>query len=37
MTLFALAEPGEPVFREALDRYFGGRADTATTDRMSGA
>ncbi len=30
MTLFAHAAPGEPVFREVLDRYFDGRGDEAT-------
>ena len=27
MTLFSLADPEEPAFRLALDRYFGGEAD----------
>ena len=31
MTLFTLAAPGEPVFREVLDHYFGGELDEATT------
>lgn len=30
MTLFALAEPSEPVFRAVLDRYYDGREDEAT-------
>ncbi|HEU4851921.1 MAG TPA: DUF1810 domain-containing protein [Telluria sp.] len=30
MTLFALAEPGEPVFQACLDKYFGGARDPAT-------
>ncbi len=30
MTLFAMAEPGASVFRDALDRYFGGEPDPAT-------
>jgi uncharacterized protein (DUF1810 family) len=34
MTLFLRADPEEPLFREVLDRYFGGRADTATDDRL---
>ena len=34
MTLFAHAAPGEPVFREVLDRYFGGAEDEATTSRL---
>lgn len=35
MTLFALAQPGEPVFREALDKYFGGAPDGLTAGRLS--
>ena len=34
-TLFLRAEPGEPVFRQVLDKYFDGHADTAT-DRLLG-
>ena len=34
MTLFALARPDEPAFREALDRYFGGVPDKGTLDRL---
>ena len=34
MTLFNLAAPGEAVFGQALDRYFGGQADPATLDRL---
>ncbi|SDE71082.1 Uncharacterized protein, DUF1810 family [Blastococcus fimeti] len=34
MTLFAHADPAEPVFRAVLDRYFGGREDEATTSRL---
>ena len=30
MTLFSLAAPGEEVFGEVLDRYFGGEPDEAT-------
>lgn len=30
LTLFAQAAPEEPLFRQALDRYFGGEADPAT-------
>ena len=30
MTLFSLADPGEPVFREVLDKYFHGEPDTRT-------
>jgi uncharacterized protein (DUF1810 family) len=33
MTLFMRAAPDEPVFARVLDRYFGGRADSAT-DRL---
>ena len=33
MTLFVRAAPDEPVFARVLDRYFGGRADSAT-DRL---
>ena len=34
MTLFARAAPGEPVFRQVLDRYFAGAEDEATTSRL---
>ena len=34
MTLFVRAAPGEPVFAEVLDRYFGGEADPATEQRL---
>ncbi len=30
MTLFARAAPGEPLFRRALGKYFGGEEDEAT-------
>jgi len=30
MTLFERADPDEPVFRQCLDRFFGGRPDTLT-------
>lgn len=30
MTLFAQIAPEEPLFREALDRYFGGESDPLT-------
>ncbi len=33
MTLFAQARPDEPVFREALDKYFGGVMDRGTASR----
>ena len=32
MTLFALADPGEAVFRAVLDQYFDGVEDAATVD-----
>ena len=35
MTLFALADPEAPVFRDALRRYFDGEPDPLTTDRLS--
>jgi uncharacterized protein (DUF1810 family) len=31
MTLFAAAAPDEPLFQEALDKFFGGEADPLTT------
>ena len=34
MTLFAHADPDEPVFRQALARYFGGREVPATLARL---
>ena len=34
MTLFARAFPDEPVFREVLDHYFGGKDDEGTTSRL---
>ena len=34
MTLFARATADEPLFREVLDRYFGGRPDEATEQRL---
>ena len=33
MTLFALAEPGAPEFRSALDKYFGDALDTLTVEK----
>lgn len=35
MTLFARAG-GAPVFRQALDRYFGGRSDDRTLRLLAG-
>jgi uncharacterized protein (DUF1810 family) len=34
MTLFARVDPGEPVFQEALRKYFGGEPDPLTLDRL---
>ena len=34
MTLFAHADPGEPVFRQVLERYFDGIPDPATEQRL---
>jgi uncharacterized protein (DUF1810 family) len=34
MTLFALADPDEPLFAEALRKCCGGAYDRATTDRL---
>ena len=34
MTLFTRAAPGEPVFRQVLDQYFGGVPDSATEQRI---
>ncbi|GAB3198208.1 DUF1810 domain-containing protein [Geodermatophilus arenarius] len=34
MTLFAHADPGQPVFRAVLEQYFGGEEDDATTSRL---
>jgi uncharacterized protein (DUF1810 family) len=34
MTLFALAAPDQPIFREVLDHYFDGELDEATTSRL---
>ena len=34
MTLFARAAPKEPVFGQVLDRFFGGRTDPATEERL---
>jgi uncharacterized protein (DUF1810 family) len=34
MTLFARAAPGEPVFAQVLDRFFGGDEDPATLSRL---
>lgn len=34
MTLFQHADPGEPLFQQALDQYFDGAADPATEERL---
>jgi uncharacterized protein (DUF1810 family) len=34
MSLFAAAAPDEPVFQRALQKYFGGKVDPATIDRL---
>ena len=34
MTLFARADPGQPVFRAVLDQYFGGAEDDGTITRL---
>jgi len=34
ITLFARAAPGEPVFGQVLDQYFGGVPDSATEQRI---
>jgi uncharacterized protein (DUF1810 family) len=37
MTLFSLADPSEPVFREVLRRYFGGELDQRTIELANAA
>jgi uncharacterized protein (DUF1810 family) len=34
MTLFARAVPDEPLFRNTLEKYFGGREDGLTLERL---
>ena len=34
MTLFAHADPDQPVFRAVLDKFYGGAGDEATTARL---
>ena len=34
MTLFLRAAPDEPLFKQVLDQYFGGQADSATDQRI---
>ena len=36
MTLFTRAAPDETVFQAALDKFFGGKLDKLTLDRLSG-
>jgi len=36
MTLFAHVAPGNRVFREALEKYFGGEPDRLTLERLNG-
>lgn len=36
MTLFARADPDEPVFGQVLDRFYAGRVDPATDERLGG-
>ncbi|HEY1632649.1 MAG TPA: DUF1810 domain-containing protein [Rhizomicrobium sp.] len=35
MTLFARAAPDNPLFHDALKKYFGGEEDKATRDRLA--
>ena len=35
MTLFAMAEPGERAFHDALEKYFGGEPDRLTADKLA--
>ena len=35
VTLFAVTDPDQVVFKAALDRYFGGQPDRATLDLLS--
>lgn len=37
MTSFALADPEEPLFKEALERFYGGRQDEVTLARLGQA
>jgi uncharacterized protein (DUF1810 family) len=34
MTLFARVAPGDQVFKDALDKYFGGEPDPLTLARL---
>ena len=35
ITLFALAQPDEPTFADALEKYFDGMLDQLTTERLN--
>jgi uncharacterized protein (DUF1810 family) len=35
MTLFTMAAPDDPLFRAALDKYFGGEEDPLTLSKLS--
>ena len=35
ITLFTRAAPGEPLFRQVLDKYFAGQPDPATEQRIT--
>ena len=35
MTLFARVAPEEPVFQDALDKYFGGEPDSRTLELLA--
>jgi uncharacterized protein (DUF1810 family) len=37
MTVFAVADPAQPVFAAVLDRLFAGERDDATTRLLAGA
>jgi uncharacterized protein (DUF1810 family) len=37
MTLFAAAAPEEPLFAEALRKYFAGRRDRLTLEKLTGS
>jgi uncharacterized protein (DUF1810 family) len=34
VTLFATADPDAPVFRQALDKYFAGKLDRLTIEKL---
>jgi len=34
MTLFLRAAPDEPLFKQVLDKFFGGQVDSATEERL---